>query len=233
MQEITLSKRLGVLASMVEPCDTVTDVGCDHGLLALWLIDKGICKKAAASDINRGPLDTARANAKAYGIQADRIDFILSDGLLGIAPFEKGFNTLVIAGMGGLLIKEILEKSRDKAKLYEPLILSPHTKQYELRRYLTENGYIITDERYVCEDEKLYVMIKACHARGQKTEPYSETELRFGRFTGRALEDKETADFFKARCEELGRLEGKEGLPEERRRILSEEAECYREVLRI
>ncbi|MBQ7584594.1 MAG: SAM-dependent methyltransferase [Lachnospiraceae bacterium] len=234
MTEIRLSRRLKALSSMVEPCDTFTDIGCDHALLPLWLIQQGICKRALASDVNPGPLESAKKNAESFGTGEDRISFILSDGLDSLTPPKDGKNTLCIAGMGGLLIEEILQRGRDKTGAYSSFMLSPHTKQYELRRYLTENGFTISDERYVCEDDKLYVMISACHAPSLRPLSYSETELRFGRYIKKALEDRDVAGHITARYEELLRLiQDKEGLPEERRKALSEEALCCREVLGI
>lgn len=230
---ITLSKRLNALSLMAGSCDTFTDVGTDHGLLPLYLIQNGKCKRAVASDINEGPLDTARANAKVFGIEEDKISFVLSDGLDAIDTPVNGYNVLTVSGMGGLLIKEILEKAGDKLKYYDSFILSPHTKQYEFRRYLTQNGFVITDEAYIAEDNKLYVIIKAEHDKGEGISSYSDDELRFGRFINKALTDDEIRKCLTERYLELKKLsEENKDLPEERRAALSEEAQSYREVLR-
>lgn len=231
---ITLSKRLQALSLMTGSCDTFTDIGTDHGLLPLYLIQNGKCKRAVASDINEGPLDTARANAEAFGLGDDRISFVLSDGLDALDPPVKGYNVLTISGMGGLLIQEILEKAGDKLKNYDCFILSPHTKQYELRKYLTGNGFIITDENYIVEDNKLYVIIKAGHDEDAGKSTYSDDELRFGRFINKALADDDIRKCLTERYLELKRLtEENKDLPDERRAALSEEAQSYREVLRI
>ncbi len=233
-KRIVLSKRLMSLASMVEPCDTFTDIGTDHGLLPLWLIEHDICGRAVASDINRGPLEKARQNAGLYGIGEDRISFVLSDGLSSIEAPEEGKNILAISGMGGLLIAEILSRGDPVLSKYDSLLLSPHTKQYELRKYLIGNGFSITDEKYVRENEKLYVIIRAGKNGNNMNGEYSDTDFRFGRFIREALKDPEIREIILAGYKELKMLaEGTPSMPEDRRRELMDKALSYREVLEI
>ncbi len=235
MPGITLSKRLNTMARMTDPCDLFTDIGCDHALLPLWLIDQGIAKKAVASDINQGPLASARSNANAFNIGEDRISFVLSDGLKSLDDPGSGKNTLAIAGMGGLLIRDILDAGGNKTKSYDTFLLSPHTKQYELRKYLFENGFFISDESYVCEDDKLYVIIKAAHAYEPETaEEYTETELRFGRYISKAMEDNSVRAHIMDKYIKLQNfIDETDGLPDDRRMAVMKEAQIYREVLGI
>ena len=235
MTGIKLSKRLGAIASLISPCDTFTDVGTDHALLPLWLVSNGICSLAIASDINSGPLEKAKMNAYSMGIGDDRIRFILSDGLQDIEAPVTGKNTLSICGMGGLLIAGIMEDSKDRIRKYDTLILSPHTKQYELRHYLTDNGFVITDEKYICEDDRLYVIIKASPATSSVTgSDYTESGYRFGQFIKNALKDDEVKYKLTDELKALEKLiAGNSLLPEDRRKALIKEALCYREVLGI
>ena len=235
---LILSARLQTIADMTPACDTYTDIGCDHGYIPIWLLLNNRCRKAIASDIGQGPLDTARKNAESCGIDRDRISFILSDGLEGITPPESGDNVLSVAGMGGLLIAEILDKGYDKLSCFSSLILSPHTKQEELRRYLIGNGFIIKDERYVTDSDKLYVVMNAMLCKGAKkgcvTEDYSDKDYRFGLFVKEALKNEAVRAYFIRRYEELSAiLNENKGLPEDRREVLGKEALSYREVLGI
>ncbi len=232
-KDIILSPRLMLIASMTEHCDTFTDIGTDHALLPLWLLKHGICKRAVVSDINTGPLETAKKNAALYRAESDSMLFYLSDGLASIDAPGNGRNIICISGMGGLLIAEILRKGADKTKSYQDFLLSPHTKQYELRRYLIENRYLITDEKYVTEEDRLYVIIKAIHTeQGGKIPIYSDTEYRFGRFIDKALSDDGIREKLTAKYNKINRMiEDNDKLPYERKAALSQEAQSYREVL--
>ncbi len=235
---LILSSRLQTIADMTPACDTFTDVGCDHGYIPIWLLLNNRCKKAIASDIGQGPLDTARKNARACGIDCGRISFIISDGLEGITTPDSGNNVLSVTGMGGLLIADILNKGYEKLSCFSSLILSPHTKQEELRRYLIANGFIIKDERYVKDSDKLYVVIHAMPCKDAKkgyvTEEYNGKDYRFGLFINEALKNEAVRAYFIRRYEELCTiLNENKGLPEDRREVLSREVLSYREVLGI
>ena len=225
-----LSKRLLAIRDMIPECDLFTDIGCDHGYLPIDLLLKDRCKRAVAADIRQGPLDSARTNAGEYGIDKERISFILSAGLHSIDAPEKGYNVLCIAGMGGLNIAGILKDDRDKARCYDVLYLSPQSKQEELRGYLVSNGYRIDDERYLVDEDKLYVTMKVLHGRSEK---YSDKELLLGAFTDKAVTDPEVREAFILRHEELRTLLEGDGIPEDRKDIIKKQENIYREVLKL
>ncbi len=236
--EVTLSARLQAIADMTPSCDAFIDIGCDHGYIPIWLLKNNKCRSVIASDIGQGPLDTARRNARSCLTDSDRISFILSDGLDMIIPPERGYNVLSVTGMGGLLIEEILDKGYDKLSCFSSLILSPHTKQEELRRYLIGNGFIIKDERYVIDNDKLYVVMHVMPCKDAKkgyvTEEYTDKDYRFGLFINEALRNEAVRIYIMRRYKELcSILIENKGLPEDRREVLSMEAQSYREVLGI
>lgn len=262
IKDIVLSGRLQAAASMVESCDTFTDIGTDHAFLPIWLIAHDVCHKAVAADINKGPLSSARSNASYFGIDEDRISFVLSDGLKSIGDPGKGYHVLAITGMGGLNISGILEAGEEKTGYYSSFIFSPHTKQAELRRYLIGKGFIITDEKYVIDDEKLYVIIKsvlpdknkntgatdhskaeyslakysvADHSTAEYSQAeYSATDYRFGRFINKALEDESIREYLDLAYGKLCRMIGENSsIPKERLTELDKEVQCYKEVLGI
>ena len=155
-KELTLQPRLALLASLVPQGASIADVGTDHGYLPVYLLQKGAIAHAIASDINALPLEHARRTAAEYGV-TQGIDFRLCAGLDDIAPQEV--DTVVIAGMGGETIIEILKNApwtREKT-----LLLQPMTKPELLRVWLTENSYAVTREHLVRDKDTLYAVLIA------------------------------------------------------------------------
>ncbi len=171
---IKLSKRLSTVASFVRNGVIVADVGTDHAYLPIYLVQSKKAKKAIATDINEGPLSRARENILQNGLENEILTYI-SDGLNGI---ESNFpDDIMICGMGGELIAEILDKSNYVKNSNVNLILQPMTSAKELREYL-QNGFFIYDETVVFEDGKFYQIICAKYD-GQKHK-FSEIELEVG-----------------------------------------------------
>lgn len=152
-----LSRRLTLIASMVDKTDSVADVGTDHGYVPIYLVENNIVSKAIAMDINQGPLTRADENIKSKGLD-NRITTRLSDGVRELKPGET--DAIVVAGMGGQLIIKILEEGRNVFKSAKQIILSPHSDVEMVRRYLTDNDYYIQDEAMVIDDGKYYTVIK-------------------------------------------------------------------------
>ncbi len=156
MNEKTLTPRLKTVASLVPECETCADIGCDHAQVAIWLARQGRVDKITASDVNEGPLSRAKSAVRAANLE-DRIKCVLTNGLDGIAPQD----CVIIAGMGGDLIADILSRAEWTKNGERTLILQPMTAAYRLREYLFENGYSIVKETYAAEKEKLYAIICA------------------------------------------------------------------------
>ena len=167
-----LSPRLKTAAALVRKVDTIADVGTDHAYLPIYLIEHGICKKVIASDLRVGPLENARANVEAAGL-SERIELRLSDGLTNYRADEA--QDIVITGMGGILIAEILDKTAWLKRSDKHLVLQPMTHAEYLRAYLTANGYRILHES-VCEDDgKLYCFLSCTHTdKPQKHDEFYE-----------------------------------------------------------
>lgn len=152
-----LSFRLQQVAAMVEPCRIAADVGCDHGYVAMELVKQGIAQQVIAMDVRKGPLSRAEENVKRSRLQM-QIACRLSDGLEALAPGEA--DTIILAGMGGPLITNILERGRDKRLGTELLILQPQSEIPGVRQYLHKIDYEIVKELMVFEDGKYYVIMK-------------------------------------------------------------------------
>lgn len=151
---VKLSDRLRKLADEVKPGETAADIGTDHGLLPIFLCENAIAAKVILCDINPGPLEKARENIKIHGASAIT-DLRLGNGLGPLAWGEA--DAIIIAGMGGLLISEILGNEDEKAKSSARLVLQPRNAADKLREWLFANGYSIKKEslvregKYICE----------------------------------------------------------------------------------
>ncbi|MBQ3583671.1 MAG: SAM-dependent methyltransferase [Lachnospiraceae bacterium] len=170
-----LSKRLQRVAQTVTPGYRVVDIGTDHGYVPIYLMEHRLATHVIAMDINRGPLKRAEEHIKEQNFEYD-IETRLSDGFSSLQSGEA--DIAVIAGMGGELIKSILQKGSHVLGDFRELILSPHSEIEEVRKYLHSAGFRIDGEEMLIDDGKFYTIIKA--VRG--TEPsYSEAEYRYGK----------------------------------------------------
>lgn len=159
---IKLNPRLTACAGLVRG-DVVVDVGTDHGYLPCFLVSEGICSHAYACDIAEGPLSSANSHILQSGLEG-KIDAVLSDGLLQLGDEAAASATdIVIAGMGGELIAEIIGRGMSAGKLSKTarLILQPNTKAAVLRRFLRENGYETLSETAVRDGRFIYTVICA------------------------------------------------------------------------
>lgn len=168
---IVLSKRLAASAAFVAKNSRVADVGCDHAYTSIYLIQNGIAKYCIAMDIKEGPLSKARENILHYRC-GDKIETRLSDGLAKLSVGEA--DTILISGMGGLLIQKILAESPDVVKEVKELILQPQSDQEKVRRFLHQIGFAIVEETMLCEDGKYYVSIHAVNRCGNGLEHYGK-----------------------------------------------------------
>lgn len=153
-----LSKRLETVAGMVQSGGVVADVGCDHGFTSIFLVQKGLAKKAVAMDINPGPLERAREHIAQYEME-EQIETRLSDGLDGLAAGEA--DTILISGMGGALMRRILERGEDVVRSCRELVLSPQSENHLVRTKIQESGFAIDREEMLLDQGKYYVVIHA------------------------------------------------------------------------
>ncbi|CAI2603997.1 tRNA (adenine(22)-N(1))-methyltransferase [Apilactobacillus kunkeei] len=173
-----LSQRLKVVADFVPQNSRVADIGSDHAYLPVYLMKQKQIEFGIASEVAKGPLDNAIQEIKAEGL-SDRIDTRLADGLLSVQP-EDEINCVTIAGMGGTLIKNILENGKSHLSGKELLILQPNVGEDRLRTWLMNNKYEISDETILREDGHTYEIIVA--KRTDKDVQYSQQEIKFGPF---------------------------------------------------
>lgn len=152
-----LNGRLKLIAESIPKCDMIADIGTDHAYIPIYAVQQGICKRALAADLRKGPIRMARANIRKNGLE-DVIETRLGDGLEPIGVDEC--EIVVIAGMGGPLIKKILSDSLEKAQKASKLLLQPNNAVDVLRRWLYQNEFEIYSEKLVEDSGKLYCLIE-------------------------------------------------------------------------
>lgn len=157
--------RLECIKSMVSTCKVAADIGTDHGYVAEMLLTDKICDRVIATDINKGPLNRAIVHLTSVNLNS-KCDFRLGSGLTVLK--ENEVDAIIIAGMGGELIADIIETSKNIAMNAQQLILQPMTTGDKLRQYLYENGFTIVDENIVKELHHYYFIIKAVPSKNNE-----------------------------------------------------------------
>ncbi len=147
-----ISKRLEAVASFVEQGSVIADVGCDHGYIPIYLYQKGMIPKAIAMDVNKGPLERAGIHIREYGLGE-----YINDPPFRWRPCIKTneADSVVIAGMGGALMEKIIEEGEETLKSVSYLILQPQSELAHFRRFSSQKGYCIEQEKMVLEDGKI------------------------------------------------------------------------------
>ncbi len=152
---IKLSARLQAVADMVSQDATVADIGCDHGYIPAYLAQNKISNRIIAGDINEGPLNSCKRLVKDLNLE-DKIQCVLSNGLIDI---PQVYDTVIIAGMGGELISDILSQC-DYVKQCR-LVLNPMSHSELVRKWLYDNGYSILNDAVVTDGKHSYNVLLA------------------------------------------------------------------------
>ncbi|OPX88533.1 MAG: tRNA (adenine(22)-N(1))-methyltransferase [Pelotomaculum sp. PtaB.Bin104] len=163
-----LNRRLACLAALVPPGCIAADIGTDHAYLPIYLVEKDVCRVVIATDIKDGPFRTAAGKIKEHQVE-DRVILRQGDGLKVLNPLEA--DVLVLAGMGGNTIREILSASPHILSGAKRMLLQPMADAADLRFWLCDNGWRIADEQLVEEDGRVYLIIVAEPGREVTTDP--------------------------------------------------------------
>jgi len=173
-----LSKRIYAIADAVKAGDSAADIGTDHGYVPMLLIKNGISPRVIMSDISGMSLAKARETFDICGFDIDDDCFRVGDGLETIAPGET--DCVIIAGLGGMTIIEILSSDIEKSRSFPRMIFQPRKHSGNLRHFLWVNGWGITDEilapegKFVCE-----IIIAVPSGCADRTSPYPENDIRW------------------------------------------------------
>lgn len=153
-----ISNRLKKCADLVSCGSKIADIGTDHAYIPIYLMLQRKISHAIACDIGEGPLKNAEKNIKSYGFEKD-IETRLSDGFLNIKENEA--DEIIIAGMGGNMISNILRDCPWENKHTKRFILNPMKYEEKLHEFLFSNGYEIQNEIAVKCSGKSYLIIDA------------------------------------------------------------------------
>lgn len=179
MNEIKLSKRLKAVADYVDKGARLADIGSDHAYLPTYLVQKNEVEFAVAGEVVKGPFEIAK-NHVAQANLKENIQVRLANGLAAIENVDK-IDTIVIAGMGGILISEILEAGKGKLSSVKRLILQANNHEDTLRQWLTEHQFVIKAEQILLEAGKFYEIIVA-EPTTNENPVLSANDLLFGPF---------------------------------------------------
>lgn len=162
-----VSNRLKSISSLINNGEDIIDIGCDHGLLDIYLtLNKNCCCRCC--DVNSGIVSRAFSNIKKYNLE-DKIDVFVGNGFNNL---NLGFNTvMVLAGMGTSTILKILDNNRT-----HDIICQTNTDLYELRKSICDMGYYIVSEDLVFDNNRYYVSIRFSVGRSS----YNYDELLLG-----------------------------------------------------
>ncbi len=189
---IKLSKRLASIASNIDKEDKVVDIGCDHGYLSIYLKAVNGNKIVIATDINENALNMAKKNINKNSIL---IETRLGNGLDVIKHNEV--DTIIISGMGGNTILNILKKN--KLKYIKKIVIQSNTDIPLIRKYINKLGYTIKNEQLIIDKNIYYIIITFTKGRHK----YTKKELYFG-----PILLKENNDLFnEKKAIELNKLE--------------------------
>ncbi|WP_332381719.1 tRNA (adenine(22)-N(1))-methyltransferase TrmK [Lactococcus cremoris] len=179
MNEIKLSKRLKAVADYVDKGAKLANIGSDHAYLPTYLVQKNEVEFAVAGEVVKGPFEIAK-NHVAQANLKENIQVRLANGLAAIENVDK-IDTIVIAGMGGILISEILEAGKGKLSSVKRLILQANNHEDTLRQWLTEHQFVIKAEQILLEAGKFYEIIVA-EPTTNENPVLSANDLLFGPF---------------------------------------------------
>lgn len=216
-------KRLFAILNEVDRCDTLADVGTDHGLLCLLALKGERANRVIATDISAKSLQKAIDLLTEEGY-SDVSEFRCGDGLSVLNP--KDADVIVISGMGG---GEIIGMINQSDEFESKFVLSPQSDVRRVRETLIRNGYRITKDYIVKSYGKFYDIISAVRGACE----YSEDEYEFGRdnLKGLSPDFKEWLEKEREKASNLSRSvksdSARDRFKERERKLLSLNKEIY------
>lgn len=178
MEKIEISQRLKAITEYISPYKNIADIGTDHCFVPIYLLQNNRITKAIATDLRDGPIQEAKKNVSIYQLE-DKIEVRKGNGLAPIKN-EDQIEVVIIAGMGGRLIRDILEQDVKRLKTVKRLILQPNKSMWVVREWLFTNSYTITNEKILSEAGMTYEIIVAEPIR--ESIEYTEDDILFGPF---------------------------------------------------
>lgn len=167
-----INNRLKKIGDLVKENTCCLDIGCDHAMLDIYLTKDKKNIKAIASDIAEGPLNQAKENIQREHLEKE-IETRLGNGL---ETYSEEIDTVIISGMGGRAMIEILERSKNILPKLKNIILSPNNYQQDVKEYLCKKNFYIEQEEFAEDNHFIYQII--VFSPGEKK--YTKKEYYFG-----------------------------------------------------
>ena len=205
------------------PKGIAADIGADHGKLMIALFEGGIVTHGYAVENKKGPYGRLLKALQERNLEEDIVP-LFSDG---IRDLPQAVHTVIIAGMGGNNIIDILKKYPKKTEQITTLIIDAHTSIPKVRREISNMGFVIADEKMVREDGVFYEIIKFVRA---DVAFYGENDIEFGPI----LRTEKSATFkekYEGRISEIDNLLKNKNLPKGRIDELSNEKKRIQSIL--
>lgn len=173
-----LSPRLQVVADYVPENARLADIGSDHAYLPVALLLNKKIQWAIAGEVVQGPYEAAKRQVAKNGLETF-VAVRLADGMEAVFLKDQ-IDTISICGMGGVLIRDILERGKNLQRLSgkERLVLQPNVGERQLREWLAVEGYTIIAETILEDHRKIYEVIVA--EKSKTVSQYTQQELFFG-----------------------------------------------------
>lgn len=166
--------RLEKIADMVMKGVTAADIGTDHALLPVMLVERNVCPRVYACDIAEGPLLAAEATIKKAAYQ-DKIPVILSNGLDHVPTDAE---VCILAGMGCMTAVEILSRGEERIAVMKQIIVEVNRDVIKMRQWIGSHGYTIDDEGFVNDRSHDYVILS--FHRSNKPQEYTKEDIILG-----------------------------------------------------
>ncbi len=154
MKPFELPARLQTILDLLNPCQTLADIGTDHAYIPLYAVAQGLVERAYGCDINPDPLKDAALNVQRSGLSA-QVELCLADGLVALK--EKAVDALVLAGMNGELMLRLLSASPQELAQVEQVIVQPNQGIYLVRRHLQQQGFHLKAEKMIRVKERFFI----------------------------------------------------------------------------
>lgn len=174
--QVNLSPRLATILSMLSPVQCLADIGSDHGFLIAEAVSRGLAARGVAVEVHLPPFRQSQKTVRAMGLHG-KIDVRLGDGLKALAPQEA--EAIVIAGMGGGTMRDILAQGAAMLGSVKYMVLQPNNDTALLRGYCLQGGYKVIGETIVKDGAFLYQVMRI--EPGTETKSYTSLELEYGR----------------------------------------------------
>ncbi len=185
MKNIDISIRMKAVADMTVMGHIVADIGCDHAFIPIYLIKNHIAPRVIASDVRSGPCGIAKKNIETFGL-SDVIELRLGDGLETVRPGEA--DTIIIAGMGGMLMNSIINHGYETAASAKQLILQPQSDIDKVRENVLSKGWQIISEEMLIDMGKYYTILNittvgaAERFDAERSDMLTQVYLRYGKY---------------------------------------------------